>query len=100
MPSAPTTTQTVGGKSDDPKMVEVTVLSGSMSMECSDPAAFLADDRARTGVKEAIAQVAQAPVQYIQLRLSILTRRLHGRHLAVGTVKVEYNVTFPSPSDF
>jgi hypothetical protein len=69
-----------------------------MDVECSNAQSFIRDSNAVAAVKDAISEVAGVPVSSIELALSVAARRLHGRFLAAGTVKVDYTISVPQDS--
>jgi len=87
-----------------PKTAATVVVTGSLSMTVSNPAAFVNDTAAKTGVKQALATLSSQPISQIAVNLSVVTtggRRLASsmpRQLQSGAVKVDFAITASAAS--
>jgi len=75
------------------------LVSGSMQLTVDDPAAFLASKNATAGIAKGIATGLEIPVAFVDVRLSLASRRLkvsgNLRRLE-GGVQVDYTITIPA----
>mmetsp|Transcript_101975 Transcript_101975/g.181134 ORF Transcript_101975/g.181134 Transcript_101975/m.181134 type:complete len:236 (-) Transcript_101975:247-954(-) len=68
---------------------EETVVTGTATLEVDDPAAFVADPKAKEGVQTAIAEMANVPTSAVEVTLSVgSARRLEARKLQDSSVVI------------
>lgn len=76
------------------------VVSGSLTLDVSDPEAFVADEEAKDALAKSVAKLVGVPASQVTIKLAVVTRRLSfidiGRLLqSGGSVIVTYKIELP-----